>query len=140
MRLVFRGFAVNLRRLAIFFCCLLLLLLLPRDTQVGCCPSAPLCGSVLVSAGLGGSSFVFVLGVERADRLKLHGNRLHDATVAERVRFAVSQTGSSQQCEHAGFLLDARWIGVAGLHVIAELGHLQKVEHFAICEWGGGLL
>lgn len=86
-----------------------------------------------LASRIGSSSFVFVFGVERADRLELHANRLHDATVAECVRFAVGQTGTRQQSEHSRLLLVAGQIGVASLHVVTELGHLQKVEYIAIC-------
>lgn len=85
----------------------------------------------MVVTGCVGSSFVFVFSVERTDRFKLHRDRLHDAAVAKRLRFEFGQSSASQQSDDTRQLARRR-ICVAGLHVVAKLGHLQKVEDVTI--------
>lgn len=92
------------------------------------------CSCLAAAAATTPGSLVLVLGVEGGDRLKVHRNRVHDARVADGRgcgRTALRQIGAGEQSQNT--TAGQRVVGVAGLHVVAELGDLQEVEVVAIC-------
>lgn len=78
-----------------------------------------------------GLSFLFVLGKEVGNRLKLHRNGRHNAGKAEIGQFHIVQIDARQQGDNA---MIVRSVRMARLHVITELSNAQECGGIASCK------